>query len=53
VPSQNGDVAVRLQPHSHFHSLRAIVNLLGVKPLPAWEPSQNGWFFERPHAHQK
>jgi len=53
VPSQNGGVCVRLQPHSAFFSALARVNFTGVNGPPLCEPSQKGCFFDRPQAHHQ
>lgn len=50
-PSQNGGVRVRLQPHSAYSAFVSIASLRSVRPVPLCEPSQNGWFSERPQAH--
>ncbi len=51
VPSQKGLDAVRLQPQNHTVLVSSDLNTTGVKPVPEWEPSQNGWFWLRPQAH--
>ena len=42
VQSQKGPVVVRLQAHNRVLRSSRGVNFSGVKPVPAWEPSQNG-----------
>jgi hypothetical protein len=56
VPSQKGLRRECLQPQSQTVSgvLRGgMLNGIGSWPVPAWEPSHHGWFFERPQAHQR
>jgi hypothetical protein len=52
-PSQNGLPALRLHPHNHTFWASATVNFTGSIPLPLWEPSQNGWRLDWPHAHHQ
>jgi hypothetical protein len=46
VPSQNGDLAERLQQHiaARFGSVNS--TFVGVKSEPLCEPSHQGWFFD-------
>ena len=53
VPSQKGLFDVCLHPHRYAVSVSVASNFTGVKPLPLWLPSQNGWFALLPQAHQK
>jgi hypothetical protein len=53
LPSQNGAFFVCLQPHHATVLAVAISVFKGAKPVPLWEPSQNGWPLDFPHAHQK
>jgi len=51
VPSQKGLLPLYLQPHhaTFFGSVIAVTmgRMLGVR----WDPSQQGWFCDRPQAH--
>jgi hypothetical protein len=49
VPSQNGSSSVALHPQMLKVPVRSAVNFSGSNVVPLWEPSQNGWDFERPH----
>jgi hypothetical protein len=53
VPSQNGLLLLCLQPHSQTFFCSVISNFTGVNSLPLCEPSQNGWFFDRPQRHHQ
>ncbi len=53
VPSQNGMLAECLQPQSPYFRFSVISNFCGERSVPLCEPSQKGWFFERPHAHHQ
>jgi hypothetical protein len=53
LPSQNGGLAVCLQPQKMTSSSRSALKATGVKPVPACEPSQKGCCFDRPQLHQK
>ena len=53
VPSQNGMVLLCLQPHNQTFFVSVISNSTGVKSLPLWEPSQNGWSFDLPQRHHQ
>src|SRR5215204_4475205 len=53
VPSQNGMEAECLHAHQATVFASVISTFLGCKPVPAWDPSQNGWLFERPQAHHQ
>ena len=49
VPSQNGGVFVCLHWQSATCFFSVNENSTGVIPVPLCDPSQNGWFLERPH----
>ena len=53
VPSQNGLLPVRLQPHSQTLPIFSALKPIGVKAVSLCEPSQNGCLPLRPQAHQK
>lgn len=40
--------------HRHILTLLSVVSSSfdGEKEVPLWEPSQKGWFFDSPQAHQ-
>jgi hypothetical protein len=42
LPSQNGLFAECLQPHQATFFCSAMSTLIGAKPVPLCEPSQNG-----------
>jgi hypothetical protein len=52
-PSHIGFFDERLQAQNHASSPDADLYSMGVKPVPLWEPSQNGCDFERPQAHHQ
>jgi hypothetical protein len=52
-PSQKGGFALRLHPHSQIFCASLMVNFTGVNPVGLWEPSQNGWRFDRPQRHHQ
>jgi hypothetical protein len=49
----HGPVAGALQAQNHACSARTAFHSTGENPVPLCEPSQNGWLFERPHAHHQ
>jgi hypothetical protein len=53
LPSQNGGVPVRLQAQNATRLDSVAVHFSGVNDVPAWEPSQNGCFEDRPQAHHQ
>jgi hypothetical protein len=53
LPSQSGGVAVPLQAQNATRRVSVAVHFTGVKAVPAWEPSQNGCFADRPQAHHQ
>ena len=53
VPSQYGPLAVALHWHKAAGPDLSAVNLTGDTSVPACDPSQNGWLFDLPQAHQK
>jgi hypothetical protein len=53
LPSQSGGVPVRLQAQNATRLDSAAVHFSGVNGVPAWEPSQNGWFEDLPQAHHQ
>lgn len=52
LPSQNGGVFVCLQAHHATVLACGISTASGANPVSPCEPSQNGWFAERPQEHQ-
>jgi hypothetical protein len=52
-PSQNGRLALCLQPHSHTFCASVTVNFTGVNGPPLCELSQNGWRLDWPQAHHQ
>ena len=52
-PSQNGLSSVVLQPHRLKVPELSAVNRTGSRPVPLWEPSQNGCRLLRPQAHHQ
>src|SRR5262249_25146032 len=53
VPSQNGWLRVRLQPHSQTFSTLVTVNFTGVNSVVLCVPSQKGWLLEPPQRHHQ
>ena len=52
-PSQNGLLALDLQPHSQTCLVSMALNFWGAKPNDLCEPSQKGWLALRPQAHHQ
>ena len=52
-PSHNTPFPECLQPQKKTLPSFSAVCLTGAKSLPLWLPSQNGWFDDWPHEHQK
>jgi len=42
-----------LQQHNATRLVASNLKGIGLKPLPLWELSQNGWFFDWPQAHHQ
>jgi hypothetical protein len=53
LPSHMGRFPVRLQAQNQACSARSAFHSTGENAVPLCEPSQNGWLFERPHAHHQ
>jgi len=53
VPSHSGAFPVALQPQKYSAPSFSALWATGVKPVSLCEPSQNGYFADRPQAHQK
>lgn len=53
VPSQKGMFLECLQAHHATVLASVMVTFFGSSPVPACDPSQNGWLFERPQAHHQ
>jgi hypothetical protein len=53
LPSHIGFFAERLQAQNQTFSEVSGLNSIGVKAVTLCEPSQNGCFFDRPHAHHQ
>ena len=53
VPSQKGIPLECLQAHQATVFASVISVLVGPRPVPLCDPSQNGWLFERPQAHHQ
>jgi len=53
APSQKGLSPLRLQPQSQTFSASVNSIFMGVKPVSLWEPSQKGWFLDRPQLHHQ
>src|SRR5215470_19018817 len=53
APLHSGRVAVCLQAQNHTSLLSGAVHCTGENDEPLCEPSQNGWFFDFPHAHHQ
>ena len=53
LPSHIGRFPVRLQAQNHACTARSAFHSTGENAVPLCEPSQNGWLFERPHAHHQ
>ena len=51
-PSQSGGLAECLHMHHQRVFFSGTWNFSGWRPVPLWEPSQNGCPAERPQAHQ-
>ena len=51
VPSQKGLFPVLLHAHQAITFSSSMVTGTGENSVPAWEPSQKGWVFDRPQAH--
>ena len=53
VPSQITGSAECLQAQKNTSLVSVAVHFTGAKSVPLCEPSQNGWFADRPQEHQK
>jgi hypothetical protein len=53
APLHKGCVVVCLQVQKKTSADSGAVHLTGENGEPAWEPSQNGWFFDLPQAHHQ
>lgn len=53
VPSQSGIFPERLHVQNRTFFDAGATHSIGVNGVPSCEPSQNGWAFERPHAHHQ
>ncbi len=51
APSQSGGFAVCLHWHHQMVFFSATSYFTGCRPVPLWEPSQNGGWLERPQEH--
>jgi hypothetical protein len=52
-PSQSGDFPVALHPQKNTFLLSSDVNFWGAKPVPLWDPSQNGCLLDSPQVQKK
>lgn len=53
APSQSGGFAVCLHWHHQMVFFSATSYFTGCRPVPLWEPSQNGGWLERPQEHHQ
>ena len=52
VPSQKGALPVRLHMQRYACPDLSALTTCGVNPVPACDPSQNGWLVDSPQRHQ-
>jgi hypothetical protein len=52
LPSQRTGLALCLQAQKWTVLVSVASNFTGVKSVPLWLPSQNGWPWLRPQEHQ-
>ena len=52
APSQRGAVEVCLQVQKYTSFSSVAVHANGLNSVPAWLPSQKGWFLDKPQVHQ-
>jgi len=52
-PSQSGGLAVCLHWQNQTVFFSAISIFTGCRPVPLWDPSQNGGWLERPQEHHQ